>query len=334
MIHLLICPHTLDYGGSQLGILHWAKHLDPAGFKVSVLAMRKGGLSEKFEGSFPVYYDDIDYPGIKDYIERLKPDLVHCAPGGGVDHDYIRRASTLVPVTQTVMCPRQAGNYDDVAGSVVISKYVLGIQHKKERVIQIDLPFDPSDYTIRYGREHFNLPGDKLIVGSLGNGRKENSHFLKIARRYGKSGVHFAIKTDKRFRSIFARNRVTTINRWLTEDEKLSLMDCFDIFMYPTSNEAYGLVFLESMSRGVPVVTYDDSANGEVVAGGGLLAPLNDIGAMEALLDRLVADRGERQRLGEHGARLVAERNDPKRIAGLYEEFFRASLERDRRARA
>ena len=41
MIHILLCPHVLDYGGAQLGVLHWAKHLDKSRFKVTILAMGK-----------------------------------------------------------------------------------------------------------------------------------------------------------------------------------------------------------------------------------------------------------------------------------------------------
>lgn len=330
MIHVLICPHRLDYGGSQLGIHHWARRLDPERFRVSVLAMAPGALSEKFESCYDVYYDSDGYPGIEDHVERLRPDLVHCAPPGGKDLEYITRAATLAPVTQTVMCPRQPGNRADVVASVVISKFVLSIQEETEDVEQIDLPFDTSDYDIRYGRDHFGLPEGKLIVGSLGNARKENAHFFKVARRIKRDDVHFVIKTDQRYPYLLGRNRVTTINRWLTEDEKMSLMDCFDIFLYPTSNEAYGLVFVEAMSRKVPVLTYDDSANGETVGPGGLLAPLNDTARLAELLERLADDEGERRELGRRGYELVAERNDPGRIARLYEDFFTRALEKAR----
>ncbi len=326
MVHILLCPHRLDYGGSQLGFLHWARHLDRSRFKVSVLAMAKGGLSEKFEADFPVYYDDAEYSHIADHIARLKPDLVHAGPPGGRDMAYITEAARLVPVTQTVMCPRPVGNYDDVAGSVVISQFVHSIQPRKENVIYIDLPFDFDGYEVRYGREHFGLPADKLLIGSIGNPRAENADFLKIARRYKDPGVHFVIKTDKKYRYLLGRNRVTVINRYLTEDEKMSLMDCLDIFMYPTSNEAYGLVFVEALSRKVPVITYDDSANREVVDGGGLLAPVGDTGKMTGLLERLVADPAERKALGEKGFRFCSVRNDPRTIARKYEDFFEKAL--------
>ena len=326
MKHILICPHYLVYGGSQLGIHHWAKYLDRSRFKITVLAMGKGGLSEKFEAHYPVIYDADGYPGIEKHIKEIKPDLVHAGPPGGKEMEYIKKAAALVPVTQTVMCPRVVSNYNDVVGSVVLSDYVVGLQSRTDRVVKIDLPFDPGDYEIKYDRRHFGLPEDKLVVGSFGNGRRENTHFMKIARRYKGAGVHFVIKTDIKYRYVFGRKRVSVINRFLSEDEKMSLYDLMDVFMYPTSNESYGLVFLEAMSRGVPVITYDDTANGEVVGKGGVLAPLHDMDAMTGILKRLSLNDAEREELGQRGRELVAGRTDPKAIAAKYEEFFDEAL--------
>ena len=326
MKHILICPHHLVFGGSQLGIHHWAKYLDRSRYLVTILAMGRGGLSEKFEAHYPVVYDGDGYPNIEEHIREIKPDLLHAGPPGGKDMEYISRAARLVPVTQTVMCPRVVSNYNDVVRSVVLSDYVVGLQPRTDRVVKIDLPFDRGDYEKRYDRAHFGLPEGKLIVGSFGNGRKENAHFMKIARRYKGTGVHFVIKTDKKYRYLFGRSRVTVINRFLSEDEKMSLFGEMDIFMYPTSNESYGLVFLEAMSARLPIITYDDTANGEVVGGGGVLAPLGDLAAMAGVLERLSGDEGERRRLGEAGYRLFKERNDPKVIAGKYEDLFEEAL--------
>ncbi|MBZ0220315.1 MAG: glycosyltransferase family 4 protein [Candidatus Methylomirabilis sp.] len=322
MIHLLICPHRLDFGGSQLGIHHWARHLDRSRFMISVLAMGRGGLSEKFETHYPVFYDGPDYPNIEDYIRRLRPDIVHCAPGGGKDHEYIKRAARLTAVTQTVMCPRQAGNLDDVSGTVVLSGFVLSLQKRKENVVRIDLPFDAGEYDARYGRAHFGLPEGKLIVASIGNARKENAHFMRIARHYKNPDVHFVIRSERPYNYLFGRKRITVIKKRLTEDEKMSLMRLSDIFLYPTSNESYGMVFLEAMANMLPIITYDDAANREVVGEGGLLARLDDIQGMTAHLDKLVRDLALREELGRKGHELLGKRNDPKAIARKYEEFF------------
>jgi hypothetical protein len=103
--------HPLAFGGSQLSIHHWPS-TDPERFEVVILASERGGLSEKFESHYEVHYDADEYPNLRGYIDRLRPDLVHACPGGGVDHAYIREAALRVPVTQTMMCPRLPGNLD------------------------------------------------------------------------------------------------------------------------------------------------------------------------------------------------------------------------------
>jgi len=322
MIHLLICPHALDYGGSQISVHHWAKYLDPSRFKITILAMKEGGLSEKFESNYSVYYDNIGYPNIENYISRFKPDILHACPGGGSLQEYITKAAKLIPVTQTIMCPRSVANKNDVSGSIVLSKYVLSLQSNARNVIQIDPPFDVSDYNIKYSKKYFNLPENKLIIGSLGNDRRENTHFMRIARHYKNEDIHFLIKTKKKYIFLFGRKRITVINRSLSEDEKMSLMRCFDIFLYPTSNEAYGIVFLEAMSQKVPIISYDDSAMPEVIGEGGLLAPLNDVNKMIELADDLKTNDNKRRSMGQLGYKLFRKRNDPKLIAKKYEKFF------------
>src|SRR3989338_9651375 len=184
MIHVLLCPHTLDYGGAQLSTLHWARLLDKNKFKVTILATKPGGLSDKYEKYFSVYYDDIDYPNIIKYIKKLRPNLLHACPGGGIEQKYISEASKLIPVTQTIMCPRLVANREEVKYSVFLSSYPLTLQKDLTHVGYIDAPFDASDYEIKYSKDHFALPEDKIIIGSVGNLRRENSHFMKIARKY------------------------------------------------------------------------------------------------------------------------------------------------------
>ena len=332
MKHILLCPHVLDYGGTQLSVHHWAKFLDRSKYRVSVLAMRRGGLSEKFEAHYSVYYDDMGYPNITDFIKRLKPDLVHACPPGGKPYDYIARAARLVPVTQTIMCPRRADNLDDVSLSIVPSKYVLSLQSHAGRVVHIDHPFDLSDYDPVFDKGHFGLPKDKIIVGSLGNNRRENDHFLKIARRFKAENVHFAIKVNLKpkyylkHRLLLSKKRCTIINKYLTEDEKLSFFRSFDIFLYPTSNEAYGVVFLEAMSQKVPIISYNDTAMPEVIGPGGLLAPLNDTGKMSEHLQTLVLDGAKRREIGSAGYSLMKKRNAPQLIAKKYEACFEEVL--------
>ncbi|MBI2027360.1 MAG: glycosyltransferase family 4 protein [Deltaproteobacteria bacterium] len=320
MIHILLCPHALSFGGSQQSVHHWAKFLNLHKFKVSVLAEKKGGLSQKFESFYDVYYDAPGYPNIIEFIKKLNIDLIHACPGGGTSNAYIQVASQFVPITQTVMCPRAVANKEFVKKSIVLSRFVYDLQSDKTDVLHIDAPFDSEEYEYLYDRVYFGLPEDKIIVGSFGNPRKENRDFFKIASLTKDPRVHFVIKTNSK--PIFKRGNITFINRFLTENEKMSLMKQLDIFLYPTSNESYGVVFLEAMSQKVPILTYEDSANPEVVGNGGLFSPLGDYKNLALLLSKLTADETLRKDLGQKGFKLFKARNDPQLIAQKYEKIF------------
>lgn len=92
-----------------------------------------------------------------------------------------------------------------------------------------------------------------------------------------------------------------------------------DIFCLPSRQEGFGIVFLEAMAAGLPVVAARAAAVPEVVGEGesGLLAEAGNVADFAACLDRLLADPVERQRLGNNGRQRVI-RYDAPRIARAF----------------
>lgn len=81
--------------------------------------------------------------------------------------------------------------------------------------------------------------------------------------------------------------------------------DRADVFCLPTLQEGFGIVFLEAMAAGVPVVASDVTAVPEVVPDrrAGLLVPPRDPAALSSALVRLLEDPELRRRLGREGRR-------------------------------
>lgn len=89
-----------------------------------------------------------------------------------------------------------------------------------------------------------------------------------------------------------------------------------DVFVMPSRQEGFGIVYLEAMAAGKPVVGGACGGVPEVVSDGetGFLVKYGDVRELEMRLASLLADGGLRQRMGEAGRRKAAERH-------RYEQF-------------
>jgi len=86
-----------------------------------------------------------------------------------------------------------------------------------------------------------------------------------------------------------------------------------DVFCLPSLQEGFGIVFLEAMAAGLPIVACQTAAVPEVVPDleCGLLVPPDDVPALAFALERLAGDPAERTRMGEAGQRRVARYDAP-----------------------
>ena len=103
-----------------------------------------------------------------------------------------------------------------------------------------------------------------------------------------------------------------------------------DVFLAPnTGGESFGIVLTEAMAAGLPVVASDISGFDEVVTPevDGILVPPGDANAVAAAVARLLDDREEASRLGEHARLRAASADWPvvvERLEGVYAEAVRA----------
>lgn len=97
---------------------------------------------------------------------------------------------------------------------------------------------------------------------------------------------------------------------WLDAPGRAALFDEAALVAVPSLEETFGLVALEAMAAGVPVLASDVGGLGELVrsVGGGEVLPAGDVDAWRSGIQRMLVDAGLRGRLGRRGAEAVADR--------------------------
>jgi glycosyltransferase involved in cell wall biosynthesis len=102
-----------------------------------------------------------------------------------------------------------------------------------------------------------------------------------------------------------------------------------DAFCLPSVQEGFGIVFLEAMAAGLPVVACRAAAIPEVVLDRvtGVLAAPRDPAALAEALGQLIQDPERAKRLGEEGRRRVASFT-PRRVAQRFMNAVRSMTER------
>lgn len=89
----------------------------------------------------------------------------------------------------------------------------------------------------------------------------------------------------------------------------------FDVVVVPSRYEGFGLVAVEAMLAGVPVVASDVGGLPEVVGDAGVLVPPEDPKALGAAVAGLLTDRERARELGARGRRRAEERFGRARMA-------------------
>ncbi|WP_071870839.1 glycosyltransferase [Atopomonas hussainii] len=177
---------------------------------------------------------------------------------------------------------------------------------------RIDVAAVQAEQVSRHeAREHLGLPQDAWVVGNVGRLHPDKDQATLI-RGFAQAlpnlpaGSLLAImgsgRLEASLKALAAELGVADSVRFLGQvAHGLRYFKAFDVFALTSDHEPFGMVLLEAMAAGVPVICSDCGGGREVVDGVGQLFPLGDSAALAALL---TASPGG----GESAASLLQER--------------------------
>ncbi|MFN8177371.1 MAG: glycosyltransferase family 4 protein [bacterium] len=125
-----------------------------------------------------------------------------------------------------------------------------------------------------------------------------------------------------RARALGVADRVRFTGR-VSEEDKWRLLVASDLYVSTALHEGFGLVFLEGMLAGLPVVCHDCGGQTDFLEDGrtGALVPLHDLDSFAAAIRRLKSDAALRAQCGEFNRGRATEYSIEK-CAARYETLF------------
>jgi glycosyltransferase involved in cell wall biosynthesis len=177
------------------------------------------------------------------------------------------------------------------------------------------------------------MPGDGgsikklkvIFVGSLG--QRKGLSYLLAAIEPLQAIVELTLLGSKPSENCPPLDEAIRRHRWiksLPHHEVLEEMARHDVLVFPSLFEGFGLVILEAMSRGLPVITTPNTAGPDLIREGedGFIVPIRSAAAIQEKLEILARDRARLQTM-KHAALDTARRCSWKVHRRLLQEMVR-----------
>lgn len=223
-------------------------------------------------------------------------------------------------------------------------------EREPERVSELPNGVDVDRFTPEGGngrlRERLGIPGDAFTAAFVGTLDRAH-HFKRVdvaidAVAAAETDVHLVVAGGGElldgFRERAADAGVGDRVHFLGPVSHAELPDILrscDVFLLTTEPpESFGVVVVEGMACGLPVIATDYPGARAVVGDGddGLIVPTGEVGAVAAALDQLAGLEADAlRRMGERGRAKTVERYSWPRLAERSEEIYAEAIERRRR---
>jgi glycosyltransferase involved in cell wall biosynthesis len=187
-----------------------------------------------------------------------------------------------------------------------------------------------SPYVLFIGRLEPRKGIDVFLAAARRLLAEHNDLSIVVAGDHGRPGPSGRRYPDW-WRSLPDRGKDRLTFRGLVDDTELSdLIDASTVVVMPSRYESFGLVAVEAMMHGRPVVASDIGGLAEVVANGetGLLVPVDDPEQLAGAIARLIDDPNFAAKIAEQGRAHFEDRLTAFAAAARLEEVLERALSR------
>ena len=262
-----------------------------------------------------------------EYLDRFPYRLTH--------PPLLRKAGALITVSEAVrdfISAILGMDHTGLSDRIAVIHHGLNGDHFRKFV-------SPTDR--QKIRSEFGIPDDAFLLGSVGrlSEGKGHKHVIAAIDIIAETGipVHLTLVGDgplqrdllQQSSEIGWGSRVHFFGKRFDVPD---VMAAFDVFVHPSLWEGFGVVLLEAMALGLPIVASDVGAIPEIVLNGqtGLLVPPGDPPGLAAGIMRLYRDPKLANQLGRAGKSRLAQHfslNEMvRKTIEVYEELLQRSV--------
>ena len=355
----------LDIGGAEKNLFRLAVGLKDRGWDVSVAALSGRGEVGKWldAAGVPVHYVEMRskleprwFARLVRLLRRERPDILHTflfhANAAGRLANLFARVPAVVSSVRVAERRRKSHLYVDfltqalVDAEICVSEGVREFTARRARISESKLvvipnPVEPLETTrtrdetrrelgasttdkvvLSVGRLDVQKGYEYLISAATGILRRRSDVIFAVA---GEGPARGALEEAVRAAGIAERFRLLG---WRAD--VADLYSAADVFVLPSLWEGMPNALLEAATFALPMVATDVEGTREIVEDGraGLIVPPGDAAALEGAIERVLADRGLAQKIGQAVREYVGREHGMEAFLEAHESLYRRLLER------
>lgn len=341
-------------GGAETTFLRLVRALESAGHPVMAGVRRGSEIQRHLEDRFVT-----ELFAMRNYVDLASMVQIRQAAarhGADIVQSWASRATWLTRAPEDVVHVARLGGYYKLRYFRHADAWIVNTRRMREWMVAKGFPPDRVEWINNFvppvapgtapavSREMLGVPAEALVVVGLGRFVPKKGFqdlvaaFTRLPKHIGDRPLHLILIGDGEMLETLRSMAAPATGRvhftgWL--DQPLPLLAAADVFVCPSRIEPLGNVVLEAWSQGLAVVCTETDGGTELIQSGdtGLLTPVQDVGRLAHVIERVLRDPALRAELAGHGLHHYRHRFSEQKTLEATLDFYRRMIRRVGRKR-